>query len=207
MKNISIVAPASWIKDEYLFSAVNFLKSNGFKLKYAEQVRQTQNSYTAGSDADRINSLHEAFQNPETDIILCAKGGYGTSRIIDKLDVNILNNPHKIFLGYSDISLLNFFLIKYAPLTKVYFCPNLIDIAYLNCNPQENTLKYLINFLHRLPDQATLNQLLSQTKILKHGRAHTQIIGGTLTIMMNCLGTPFELDTNNKILFIEDKKD
>ena len=61
--------------------------------------------------------------------------------------------------------------------------------------------------MHRLPDQATLNQLLSQTKILKHGRAHTQIIGGTLTIMMNCLGTPFELDTNNKILFIEDKKE
>ncbi len=96
-KTISIVAPASWIKDEYLHASINFLKQNGFNVKCATQVRFTPTSYMAGSDEDRISALHQAFQDEETDIILCAKGGYGTSRILDKLDVKILNNPNKIF--------------------------------------------------------------------------------------------------------------
>ena len=202
-KTISIVAPASWIKDEYLDTSINFLKQNGFNIKCAPQVRFTPNSYMAGSDEERISALHQAFQDEETDIILCAKGGYGTSRILDKLNVKILNNPNKIFLGYSDISLLNLFLTKYAPLTNVYFSPNLIDIAYLNCDSKENTLKYLLNFLSRQPDDDSFTALLRQTKVLKNGNATGKLIGSTLTIMMNCLGTPFELDTNNKILFID----
>ncbi len=206
-KTISIIAPASWIKEEYLQIGIKFLEDIGFNIKCADQVHATASSYMAGPDRTRIAALYTAFEDPETDIILCAKGGYGTSRILDKLDKRILNNSHKIFLGYSDITLLNLFLLKNAPLTKTYFSPNLIDIAYLEADIQKPTLRYFVNFLKRIPDEKSFSDLLRQTRVLKPGKAEGKIVGGTLTILMNTLGTPFEIDTENKILFIEDKRE
>ena len=206
-KTISVIAPASWIKEEYLQTAVAFLEKFDFNVKCANQIHFTDKSYMAGSDQARIDAIHQAFQDPQTDIILCAKGGYGTSRIIDKLDTNIVNNAKKIFLGYSDITLLNLFLLKNAPLTKTYFSPNLIDIAYLNADITKPTLRYFINFLKGIPDDISLSKLLTQARILKSGKAQGNLVGGTLTILMNTLGTPFEINTTNKILFIEDKRE
>ena len=206
-KSISIVAPASWIKEEYLVLAQNFLENEGFDLKCASQIHYRENSYTAGSDEERVNALHNAFQDKDTDIILCAKGGYGSARILELLDKNIINNSQKKFLGYSDITLLNLFMAKYAPETKVYFSPNLIDIAYLNADKAHPTIKYFLSFLNGNPDHEAFSKLLQQAKILKHGVAKGKIIGGTLTILINTLGTPFEIDTDGKILFIEDKKE
>lgn len=206
-KMISIIAPASWIKEEYLTCAVQFLRNSGFDVKCANQVHAVENSYMAGTDEERIYAIHEAFNDKDTDIILCAKGGYGCSRILDKLDKNIINNPNKLFLGYSDVSILNLFFAKYAPKTKIYFSPNLIDIAYLNADINHPTLKYFTSFLSGKPDETAFSKLLRQTTVLKHGKCSGELIGGTLTILMNTLGTPFEIDTNNKILFIEDKKE
>lgn len=206
-KTISVVAPASWIKEDYLRTAVEFLEKFDFNVKCADQVHFTNQSYMAGSDEDRIAAIHQAFLDPNTDIILCAKGGYGTSRILDRLDKKIVNKANKIFLGYSDITLLNLFLLKNAPLTRTYFSPNLIDIAYLNSDITKPTLRYFINFLNGIPDETSLFQLVSQARVLKSGKAQGELVGGTLTILMNTLGTPFEIETDNKILFIEDKRE
>ena len=204
---ISIIAPASWIKEEYLNTAICFLEKNNFMVKCSNQVHFTEKSYMAGTDEERIDAIHNAFTDHETDIILCAKGGYGTSRILNALNHNIINNPQKKFLGYSDITLLNLYLQKYAPETKTYFSPNAIDIAYLNANINEPTLQYLVHFLHNETDYLSFSKLISQTKILKNGKAFGNTIGGTLTILMNSLGTPFEIDTHNRILFFEDKRE
>ncbi len=129
-------------------------------VKCSNQVHFTENSYMAGTDEERVDAIHNAFTDHETDIILCAKGGYGTSRILNALNHNIINNPQKKFLGYSDITLLNLYLQKYAHKTKTYFSPNAIDIAYLNANINEPTLQYLVNFLHNETDYLSFSKLI-----------------------------------------------
>ncbi|MCV6599648.1 MAG: LD-carboxypeptidase [Alphaproteobacteria bacterium] len=205
-KTIGIIAPASWIKEDYLKSATNFLKDNNFNVVVAPQVSQ-QNGYLAGTDEEKIKYLHEFFIDDNIDIILCAKGGYGSIRLLDKIDYNLINKK-KIFIGYSDISMLNIALTKYSPNIDVFFGPNLIDIAYLNCDKNHDTLKYLVKFLKQENNKKLRNEIISKNiKILKEGKCKGNISGGTLTIIMANMGTPYELDLNNKILFIEEKKE
>lgn len=86
-KTISVIAPSSWIKEEYLTSTIRFLSKAGFKVKCTKQVYAIENSYTAGTDMERVKALHDAFNDKNTDIILCAKGGH-SNRIYELLYVS-----------------------------------------------------------------------------------------------------------------------
>lgn len=204
-KTISIIAPASWITQEYLDLSVAFLKQQGFKIKVSEQVTK-RHGYMAGTDNERLVALYNAFEDKEVDIILCAKGGYGSSRLLSQIDFARLNHE-KIFCGYSDITLLNLALLKNTQKPQIFFSPNLIDISYLNNDINHPSLSYLVKSLSNTFDLNLFSNLISQTEVIKEGKAIAPIIGGTLTILMTSLSTPYEIETDNKILFFEDTKE
>lgn len=106
MEKVGIIAPAGNIEDvEKLYEAEKILSSFNIKVKIFKGCRD-KFRYMAGSDVIRLEDLHDAFLDPEIDTIICARGGYGTLRLLDKIDYNIIKNNPKKFVGSSDITAL-----------------------------------------------------------------------------------------------------
>ena len=101
--------------EENLKRAVNFFEIRGFKVKLSDNVNY-KTRYMAGNDDDRVNALHKMFSDKSVNAIIAMRGGYGTLRIIDKIDYDLIRKNPKIFCGYSDITVLNAMFLKHAGL-------------------------------------------------------------------------------------------
>ena len=101
--------------EENLKRAVNFFENRGFKVKLSDNVNY-KTRYMAGNDDDRVNALHKMFSDKSVNAIIAMRGGYGTLRIIDKIDYDLIRKNPKIFCGYSDITVLNAMFLKHAGL-------------------------------------------------------------------------------------------
>lgn len=108
---IGIVAPASGIEDMNIADAINKLQNWGYKVKLSPNLYQ-QSGYLAGSDQMRADDLNNFFADDEVDAILCLRGGYGSGRILDLLNYEMIKQHPKMVIGYSDITALHMALIK-----------------------------------------------------------------------------------------------
>ena len=90
MKTIGIIAPSGGVNKNKLEIAVNNLKELGFEVKLAKNIFDNKR-YLAGNDEDKIEELHRFFKDPDVDLIMCARGGYGAIRLIDKIDYDLIN--------------------------------------------------------------------------------------------------------------------
>ncbi len=130
---ISIVAPSGCISYDKILNAKKYFEDLGYKIKLGANI-QKKDRYMAGSDEDRIKDLHTAFVDKEIKAIICARGGYGAIRIINKIDYNLIKNNPKIFCGYSDITALSAMIYKKTglitfsgPMIKSDFQPDSIN--------------------------------------------------------------------------------
>ena len=111
MKTIGILAPSGGINKNKLDIAVNNLKNLGYKIKLSKNIYDT-NRYLAGNDEDKIEELHQFFEDSEIDMIMCARGGYGAIRLINKIDYDLIKNNPKPFIGFSDVTALLLMIYK-----------------------------------------------------------------------------------------------
>jgi muramoyltetrapeptide carboxypeptidase len=196
---IGIVAPASNVKRELLEAGSAVLRARGYKTRYHESIFE-KDIYFAGPVDRRLRELEAMFESPDVRAILCARGGYGSNYLLDALDVEIVRQNPKIFIGYSDVTtLLTHFsdaaglVTFHGPmLTRDVAAPGGVDWesfeAALGGTPLWN-LDFGGN---------------SGVKGLISGRAGGVLYGGCLSILVASLGTPFEIQTEGTILFIED---
>lgn len=171
----------------------------GFKVKYGKTI-YLKDGYLAGNDQERIDDIHEMFSDPEVKAIICFKGGAGASRIIDKLDYELIKKNPKLFMGFSDVTVLLNNLYKHSGLPTVH---GLVGI-YLGspnlCEKSKEDFKDLL----------TLNikgRVLSgneQTKTLVGGTVEADITGGNLCLISDLYGTDYEIDFEDKIVLIEE---
>ena len=98
---IGIIAPASPVTTDELEPAINIIKQEGYRVIEGDHIYDTQ-GYLAGRDEDRLYDLHEMFLNSDVKAVICARGGYGTPRLLDKIDYNIIRDNPKLFIGYSE---------------------------------------------------------------------------------------------------------
>lgn len=112
---IAIIAPAGSVDPKKIQTAVKYFESKGYKVDIGKNIFN-QNRYFAGTDDERLADLHNAFLTPEIKAIICARGGYGSIRLLDKIDYSIIKNNPKIFCGYSDITALSLMFLKKASL-------------------------------------------------------------------------------------------
>lgn len=206
---VGLVTPASNVwEDEDIRFACDVVASLGFKVKEGQNLYQ-RTQYLAGPDEARAADFNAMFADPDVDAVFCLRGGYGTPRILPLIDYeNIRRNP-KVLLGYSDITAL---------LNAIYHRSGVITfhgpIAAQNFT--EYTLgefsKVLMHGEHPVPlgapppfDRAP-GRVEDKNRITRFvgGRARGRLIGGNLTLLTTLLGTPFEPDFRNKILFLED---
>ena len=195
MKTIGIIALSGAIDKEKLNFAINNLKSLGYKVKLSKNILDT-NRYLAGNDNNKIKELEEFFSNPEIDIIMTARGGYGAIRLIDKIDYNILKNHPKIFTGFSDVTALLLMIYRKTGMVTYHGLMATPDFGF-DCEIDEFSFQ---NF------QAAINgeELnFEGNKIYRDGTAEGIIWGGNLATLVSLCGTDFIPD-EDFIFFAED---
>ncbi|ERI92653.1 LD-carboxypeptidase [Clostridiales bacterium oral taxon 876 str. F0540] len=194
---IGIVAPAGIGKSDRIEKGIDKLKSLGFNVRLGKHVYDKW-GYFAGEDKHRAEDIMGMFEDDKVNMILCVRGGYGAARLFPYLNFNKIKKHPKIFMGYSDITiLLNAFYDKTDLIT--FHGPMLGDLD------NEDTLSSIILTLcegdkkYEIKNPESIS-MLSNTDRYAEGR----IAGGNLTLICSTLGTPYEIDTRNKILFIEE---
>ncbi|MBV4416370.1 S66 peptidase family protein [Clostridium tyrobutyricum] len=201
---IGLVSPAGPLKYEDIQESVEFLKKLGFNVKEGKHIYDKW-GYLAGKDEDRAQDLMDMFLDTTVDMILCVRGGYGTMRILPLIDFNIIKNNPKIFAGFSDITTL---------INNIYQKCGIITFHSPMCNSNfqdKITLESFLNvltygykpFTIKNPEEKSCNYFIN-SNYFNEPSANGILVGGNLSLLSSTIGTPYEIDTRNKILFIED---
>jgi muramoyltetrapeptide carboxypeptidase len=193
---IGIVSPAGFIKDgEDLTNAINLLNSWGLKVEIGKSVFNKYHHF-AGTDAERIDDFQQFLDDDSIKAIWCARGGYGSVRIINELDFSKFKKNPKWIIGYSDITVFHHVMHSLELESLHAIMPTSID-SILNS-------KSAIESLQKVLFGVELDYKFSSNKHNKLGSAKAKIVGGNLSLIASMLGTKYALDTKDKILFIEE---
>ncbi|WP_194791020.1 S66 peptidase family protein [Pseudomonas sp. UFMG81] len=197
----AIVAPAGPARLD-ADKARRWFESRGHQCRIYPGVNQAD-GYLAGSDQQRLQDLHEAFGDPQIDAILCMRGGYGSMRLLDALDVELIRRNPKPLVGYSDITALHAVLNRHAGL--VSFHGAMLNADLLG-GKQEPTVSSLLEQLGGRLGQgdAIGHPAAYPLNTIVPGVASGRLVGGNLSMLGATLGTVAELDCEGGILFIED---
>ncbi|MCE1115623.1 MULTISPECIES: S66 peptidase family protein [Pseudomonas] len=176
--------------------------SRGYQCRIYPGANQAD-GYLAGSDQQRLQDLHDAFQAPDIDAILCMRGGYGSMRLLDALDFNLIRRHPKPLVGYSDITALHTVLNRHAGLISFHGAMLNADLLGGKLEPTVSSLFEQLGGRLGEGDAIVHPQAYPLTTIVP-GAASGRLVGGNLSILGATLGTLAELDSQGTILFIED---
>ncbi len=199
---IGVISPASSTDDIIkVEEGVRYLESVGYRVEVGKNVGK-YHGYLAGEDNLRLNDLHYMFNKKEVKAIMCVRGGYGSPRLLDKIDYKLIRNNPKIFVGYSDITALN--MAFYHKTGLVTFNGPMVSVDFsieVSRFSEENFWRILTSSKKigrlTLPGEEKLFQL-------SKGNATGRILGGNLALLTSVQGTDFFPDMKDKILFLED---
>nr|BDA21003.1 peptidase S66 [Clostridium perfringens] len=193
---IGIVSPASGDSADVINYNISSFKNLGFKIKEGKYLRR-KNDYLAASDKERAEDLMEMFKNKEVKAIIAYRGGYGCIRMLPYLDMGVIKKNPKILCGYSDLTvLLNYLSQKTGLIT---FHGPMINSKISSDEITKNS------FLSLLTDESNLINISTRDFKVENKELFRGILcGGNLTMICSTLGTPYEINTRNKILMIED---
>ncbi|WP_010181509.1 S66 peptidase family protein [Aquimarina agarilytica] len=190
---VAIVATARKISLSEIDFAINWLKSLGYKVLLGKTIELAHHQF-AGTDVQRATDLQNMLNNPEIKAIWCARGGYGSVRIIDKVDFSVLTRQPKWLIGYSDVTAIHSHLNQLNMATIHASMP--IDIEKSSIQAKE-TLVHLLQGKNNLID-------FGATPKNKIGQANGIAIGGNLSMLYSLCGSISAINTKGKILFLED---
>jgi muramoyltetrapeptide carboxypeptidase len=192
---VMIVAPSGVVSDNYIQKASGVFESWGLKVLYGKSLFSSYHQFS-GTDEQRLSDLQEALDNDEISAIICARGGYGTMRIIDRINLSSFNKKPKWLVGFSDITALHSLLFK-AGFQSVH------GIMPINFNDLPLSAKP-IELLGQVLFEGKIDYSVKANPLNTPGTERAVLAGGNLSLLYALLGTPFDLDTRGKILFIED---
>ena len=200
---IGVVSPASPSENHSeIDRAKEYLENLGYKVVIGRNVNKTK-GFTAASEQERADDINEMFAREDIDAILVTQGGYGSAQIIDKLDYELIRRKPKIFTGFSDITSLHLAIQKFSGLVTFY------GPGMARFNEEELSEYTKESFFRTLgnPEPAGEIKKSSPKKWLTSihgGVCEAPVVGGCLTLICASLGTPYEIDCKDKILFFED---
>ena len=195
---IGIVAPSGPFRATTLGEIENALNDLGYNVKFGESCYGSYKGYLSSEDDIRAKDIEDMFLDKTVDGIFCLRGGYGTPRILDLIDYNIIKNNPKFFVGFSDITGLHIAFNKYADLVTFHGV-----MAGTSPKWDEFTYNSLINALN---NNVTKFENPNDEPIytVVKGQCEGELIGGNLALIAAGIGTKYEIDTKDKILFIEE---
>lgn len=194
---IGIVCPAGYMPFHKITACINMLEHWGFQVKKGTTLSH-QFHYFSGTDEERLHDLQNMLNNPTIKAILCARGGYGISRIIDSLNFSTFIQHPKWIIGFSDVTVLLTHLY-----TQFHIAGLHAPMAAAFDNVKEENNIYLQAWYNAITGNCTQYTCPAHT-MNKQGEATGELIGGNLSLITHLIGTSSDLNTTNKILFIED---
>ncbi len=201
---VGVAAPASPPPDPAEVNrAFAALEQFGFKPKLAANVRERL-GFLAGTDAERADDLMALFADREVKAIFCLRGGYGSARLLSRLDFHFIKKHPKIFIGFSDITSLHCALLTHAKL--VSFHGPTLNTNLTGAAPEKFLTQSLWRAVMEPKPAGSICEGYSQStiSILNQGVARGQLIGGNLSVLCTTLGTPCQPRFKDNILFFED---
>jgi len=195
---IGIVAPAWSFDTERFRRGVYKLRRLGFRVKFDRSIFSRYWSM-AGYDKERGEQINRMFEDHQVKAIFCAKAGYGSIRTIPYLDRKVIRRNPKIFIGYSDITFLLYFIHTIGR-AVVFHGPVVAGEIHNKMNPV--TLDYLLRSVMRPEPLGEIR--FPGMKCLRSGRATGALMGGNMSLITSTIGTRYDVDTTGKILFLED---
>ena len=196
---IGILALSGAVEKAKILKAQKYFENKGYKVVLSENIFY-KNRYLAGTDEKKVQELHKFFANPEIKMILCARGGYGAIRLLDKIDFELIKNNPKIFAGYSDVTAFEAMMYKksrlvtfYAPVAQADF-----GIDKVSKFVEDSFFKAVTNTKELLvsPDKR-------KSKVYAKGEAKGVLWGGNLATVATMCGLDF-LPDEKFIFFAED---
>lgn len=194
---IGIVAPAGFMPIEKMQTCIETLDSWGYSVQMGPTTHSSSQNYFSGTDEERLNDLQQMMDDASIKAILCARGGYGMSRIIDSLSFKEFKKHPKWIIGFSDITVLHSHLFSNYKIASLH-AP--MAAAF---NDGEFNSPYILSLKDALEGKPAHYECAAHA-FNKTGEAKGQLIGGNLTLLAHLIGTNSEIKTKNKILFLED---
>ena len=199
---IGIIAPASPGALEQTMAGVRWLEEQGFRVELGKAAEQTL-GYLAGTDAERAADINAMFAAKSIDGIFCLRGGYGTMRLLELLDYDLIRCNPKVFVGYSDITALHVsigqrtgLITFHGPMVSSDMGKGLTDYTW-DCCSRAITVPEPLGTITNPPEG-------DPPLFIAAGRAKGYLTGGNLSLIVSTLGTPYEIDTCGKILCLEE---
>jgi muramoyltetrapeptide carboxypeptidase len=193
---IGLVAPSgSIVNQDNLEKGIQIIKDAGYKLKFYRDFGHTE-GYLAGSDQERADEFNSIWSDPEVKAVIAARGGYGSLRMLDMLDLEHVQKNPKILIGFSDLTVLLAAIHKITGMVT-FHGPVVTTLASIDETSRKSFFDTLSgNILPSIsPDRLT---------IVQNGQADGILLGGNLTTLAHMLATPYDTSWQDVILFIED---
>jgi muramoyltetrapeptide carboxypeptidase len=209
---VMFVAPAGDLDEESILEAKRRLEARGYRVEMRQDLFAKE-GYLAGPDKRRAKELMQAFLDPTVDAIFSGGGGYGTMRILDRLDYDKIRANPKIFIGFSDITGLHLALNRQAGLVTFHSPTSFRRIDSETEGMQPFTQEYLFRALVDDGEASNNGYTIDipadapQPVALGRGRARGRLAGGNLSLISALEGTPFAIDTHDAILLVEDTRE
>lgn len=193
---VAIAAPARKVSEQEIQPAVRFLREAGFKVYYDDRLFAQCHQF-AGDEAVRAGYIQELLDNPEVKAVWFARGGYGSARIIDMLNFTTFQQHPKWLVGYSDVT------VFHAHVHQRYGIATLHGTMPINVHDGEFSHEANQTLLEALTGHS-LSYEIQAHPLSRVGEFSAPVVGGNLSIIYSIMGSPSELDTDGKVLFIED---
>jgi len=194
---VGITCPAGYLAKEKAQTCIKTLQQWGYKVIVGATLGSDSKNYFSGTDEERLNELQAMLDNDHIHAILCGRGGYGVSRIIDKLDFKKFKKYPKWVIGFSDITLLHAHIYNTCKIATIH-APM---AAAFNDGGAEN--KYILSLKNTIAGKKN-KYTCPINEFNKKGLAEGELIGGNLTLLAHAIGTLSDYKTTGKIFFIED---
>lgn len=197
---VGIVAAAGPAEPEHLALIEPLFARHGLRAKLFPSCFQ-RNGFLAGPDGDRLRDLHDAFADPDVHTIFSLRGGYGSGRLLDRIDTGLLRRHPKLLVGYSDITALHALLYR-AGLPSLHAPMPASDLVRAG---HEDDAAALFTLLREgLRAGHTMQPALGERALCIDGVAEGPLIGGNLSLVASLVGTPWAWPMKGAILFLED---
>ncbi len=202
---VGLITPGTYVSDPDRLALVKrTVEYFGLKPKFGRNVGKRA-GYLGGSEEERLEDLHAMFRDDSVRAVFCIRGGVGSSRLLDRIDYELIRTRPKIFLGFSDITSLHLAIHRRAGLVTFHgpvmisafseYTQNWFRKALFEARP----LGSITN-----PPESNALRPSHVLRTVRPGRARGPLVGGNLTLVTQLMGTPFEIETQGRILFLED---
>ncbi len=202
---VGLITPATYVADpDQLALAARTLKYFNLRVKMGRNVGK-RTGYFSNPVGARLDDFHGMFRDKDVRAVFCVRGGYGAAQLLDRIDYDLVRRNPKIFLGYSDITALHLAINKLARLVTFH---GPVALSRFSDYTQTSFRKALfeakpIGEVTNPPEKESPRPAHT-LRTIRAGAASGTLIGGNLTLVSTTMGTPYEIETRGRILFLED---